>query len=139
MNQVAKTEQATSVPNSRPAAGMRNIAMINRMEVEELSPPGSVSFNDAAFMFRDFMARESLARRGDSPPRHPGSFNTPSQTFAILLESNDVAGVGGGGGSDRPTHGFAGLVSRAIGIYEANARIISGPEKALGSSLSLIL
>lgn len=137
MNQVAKTEQAVSVPGSRPVAGMRNIAAVERMAVEEVTSRTGITFNDAAYMYRDF-GREIPRQRENSLPYNPGRFNTPSQTFVILFQLNDVSGNAGGGPGDQ-IKGFAGLVAKAISTYEANARVLSGTENARGSSLSMIL
>ena len=137
MSQVAKTEQAISVPGSRPGAGMRNIAMSDRTEVEELSSQVGVSFNDASFLFRDF-GKETLAKKKDPQTYNSTNFTTSSQTFAALFQVKAFGEEGGRSSGDLARR-FSGVVSKAIDIYETNARVISGTNNVLGSSFSMTL
>ncbi len=111
--------------------------------VEELSEGTSVSFEGAAFGFRQ-EAPSSFDRNGgqeQQPPRyHSGRINAPSQTFAALLETPETAGGGNrNAAGDGPAAPFPGVVARAIEIYETNAKIVGGEGNILGTSVSLVL
>ncbi len=111
--------------------------------VEELSGGAGVSFESAAFGFRQD-APSSFDHRGDHeqhPPRHhTGGINAPSQTFAAMLEAPETAGGGNrNAAGDGPATPFPGVVARAIAIYETNAKIVGGEGNILGTSVSLVL
>lgn len=107
--------------------------------VDELQTSSGVSFETAEFRFREddhsfFDRRNNRSSR----QQQTGLFTAPTQAFTALFES----------GSDRPddnapgnvkTPRFAGLVSKAIAIYETNARVLSGESNILGTSVSLVL
>lgn len=133
------TAPAATVSGGRLAAGARNIANADGAPIEELSPKVGASLDDGAFLFNDF----SKGRGSDKGRHHPepavGNLRATSQSFAAFLEFENSSeqgvnsDVGGGGPS------FSAIISRAIGAYETNARVISGGLTPLGSSLSLNL
>ncbi len=111
--------------------------------VEELAEGTSVSFESAAFGFRQD-APASFDRNGGreqhTPGHHSGRINAPSQTFAAMLETPEGAGGGNiNAAGDGPATPFPGVVARAIKIYEDNAKIVSGEGNILGTSVSLLL
>ncbi len=111
--------------------------------VEELPEGASVSFESAAFGFRQD-APSSFDRNGGHeqplPRHHTGGINAPSQAFAAMLESPETAGGGNrNAAGDGPATPFPGVVARAIEIYETNAKIVGGESNILGTSISLVL
>ncbi len=111
--------------------------------VEELAGGTSVSFESAAFGFRQD-APASFDRNGGheqhTSGHHSGRLNAPSQTFAAMLETPEGAGgVNKNAAGDGPATPFPGVVARAIEIYETNAKIVSGEGNTLGTSVSLVL
>lgn len=132
------TVPAASVSGSRMAAGARNVATVDRAApIEELSPKLGASLDDARFLFPEY-ERGGTRQRSQGGSYTPGILRSTSQAFAAFLEferggaGTDSAIVGG-------TPAFAGLVSRAINIYETNARVVSGSIVPLGQSLSITL
>lgn len=139
-----------TVPRAVPVAQVPNVSTNRNVAttrvastpggVDELQTSSGVSFDTAEFRFRE--DDHSLFERGDNRPsrqHQTGIFTAPTQAFTAMLEK---------GGSNRPddnasgdvkTPRFAGLVSKAIAIYEANARIVSGEGNILGTSVSLVL
>ncbi len=138
----APVQAQATAPNARLGPQSRVVSYAGN-SVEELSGGASVSFESAAFDFRQGEA-SSFDRDGGreqhTPRQHIGSLNAPSQTFAALLETPETAGAGNrdaaGNGSQAP---LAGVVARAIQIYETNAKIVSGESNILGTSVSLVL
>ncbi len=111
--------------------------------VEELPEGASVSFESAAFGFQQGAPSSfdhNASREQHTPRHHTGRLNASSQTFAAMLELPETTGSGNrdaaGDGSVTP---FAGVVARAIAVYEANAKIVSGEGNILGTSVSLVL
>ena len=126
----------TSVSTTRSGPPSR-VASLGS-SVEELQGSNNVAFNSGAFGFRE-EGRSSFDQGGgrQGSPHQTGIVNAPTQSFAALLE---------GGGQDSQGHGvdvkspqFAGIVSRAISIYEANANILAGTNNVLGTSISIVL
>jgi len=107
--------------------------------VEQLNATAGPSFSPASFGFaeegRGAVDRDTQRRARQNTP---GVFTAPSQTFAAILESGDQLFGSGGTGSVRATR-FGGLVSKAIEIYENNAKVVTGSNNILGTSVSLVL
>ena len=107
--------------------------------VEQLFAGAGPSFNPASFGYtaegRPSFDRDTQRR---SRQNTPGVFTAPSQTFAAILESGDQLFGSGGTGNIRSTR-FGGLVSKAIEIYENNAKVVTGTSNILGTSVSLVL
>lgn len=78
-------------------------------------------------------------REQRSPPQSWSLVQTPTETFARILESivNGVEGASGtvGGSAKR----FQGVIARAIAIYEANAKIVHGETALVGGAVSIRL
>jgi hypothetical protein len=144
MAQIAKTAPTTPAANAagpRVAAGVRNVATVDRAPVEEISPKTGASFDDAAFLFQEFARGGVPGRRQGQGPAipTPGMIRATSQAFAAFLEFEGSAQSSAGlteaaGKAASPT-----VVSRAINVYETNARVIGGGMVRLGSSLSMTL
>ena len=65
--------------------------------------------------------------------------NAPTQAFAAMLEAGESATGGSSDGRDVNAPQFSTLISKAIEIYENNARVVSGENYVLGTSVSLVL
>ncbi len=140
MTQVVKVAPttATAVASGRMAAGARNVAVVDPTAVEEMNAGVGVSFNDASFLSHDFAHRHS--NEGDQHSGgQGGGFNTPSRDFAAMIAFQENAGDPNQRGVITRSQGFAGLVAKAIQIYETNAKVISGDYNILGTSLSITL
>lgn len=105
--------------------------------VEETSAQANVAF-DTAMLFQN--NAQTGGQKDDSGHKqalveYPGS----SQTFASIMEESVLASKGRDNGQ-AARRAFSGYVTRAINIYESNAKIIhgTGPEP-LGSTISLTL
>lgn len=108
--------------------------------VEELQSGANVSFDSGAYGFREETRPSFDRQRGNSQPHHqPGLVNAQTQAFAAMLEGVETATAGNSGGKDANASRFSGLVSKVIEIYEKNARVVSGENYVLGTSVSLIL
>ncbi len=130
--------QAPSTATNARLGPPSRVASHGGSSVEELPEGASVSFDNGAFGFRQDAptAFDHNGGREQQAPRHrAGGINAPSQTFAALMESSE-GGNGAGNGVAAP---FAGIVAKAISIYETNARIVSGENNILGRSVSLVL
>ena len=110
--------------------------------VEELPSGAGVSFDGAAF--GPYEVSTSFDRGGGDRQQnfshHPGRFNASTQAFTSMLEFEAGAEGGGSGvAGDSNSVRFPGLVSKAIAIYETNAKIGGGEINILGTSVSLVL
>ncbi len=141
MNQIARV----AVPNSPSVTGVSRTAkgglspvrMGNSEPIDALNPQPGISYNDAALAYEDD-SRSSLGHKSRFS-QASGGFNAPSQSFAAMFEG-PYSGKSGATVSGTESKKFMNLLlPKAISIYEANARIISGTEKSIGSSLSLTL
>lgn len=108
--------------------------------VDELQTSSGVSFETAEFRFREddhsfFDRRNNRSSR----QQQTGLFTAPTQAFTALFENSGSARKDDNAPGDVKTPRFAGLVSKAIAIYETNARVLSGESNILGTSVSLIL
>ncbi len=131
-----------SATNARLGPSSRVVSYAGN-SVEELPGGASVSFDSAAFGFRQD-APSSFGQNGGheqhTPRHHTGKLNASSQTFAAMLELPETAGGGNtNAAGDGPATPFAGDVARAIEIYETNAKIVGGEGNILGTSVSLVL
>ncbi len=114
------------------------VASSYNASVEQLYPGAGPSFHPAAFGYAE-EGRSPVDRDNGRRSRQntPGVFSAPSQTFAAILEGGDQFFSGGDAGA-RNTR-FGGAVSKAIEIYETNAKVVTGTNNVLGTSLSLVL
>lgn len=135
----AQLQVPSAVSGGRGSSPATRIASLGSAPVEELSPKLGTSFDDAFHLRQDFGRGRSSQNRDYSSHQAVGMLRATSQAFAAFIEfeagSDKVTGDGADGGS----RGSAGLVSRAINAYETNARVVSGGEPELGTSLNLTL
>lgn len=143
MAQVAKTAGAPTATASMAAAryanAAANVATVSQPAVEGAAASNSVSFNAAAYSFRD---DRSNSFQDNQPPhqRMPALVAVaPSQTFAAILEARNAVTGGGRSAPATTGRGFSGLLSRAIYIYETNAKIIHGTADFRGGTVSIRL
>ncbi len=116
---------------------MRANAANDGSPVEETNAQSSVSFNTAMLFQNNGQTgeQEDDSSKGRTLVEYVGS----SQSFANIVEES-VRASGSGQGGAVVRRGFSGYVTRAINIYESNARVIhgSGPDPR-GSTVSLAL
>ncbi len=128
-----------SVTKTRPGPPTRVVSQ-GQSSVEELYSSANVSFNSAAYGFREEDRSSFDHQRENRQPHHqPGLVNAPTQAFAALLEAAETATGGNRDGRDVNAPRFSVLISKAIEIYETNARVASGENYVLGTSVSLVL
>ncbi len=139
-----------TVPRAVPVAAQPNVpanrfgsasrASTTSQNVDELQTSSGVSFNSAQFRFHED-DRTFLDRGGDRRSRHSqtGLFTAPTQAFAAMFGGSDSSNPGGSSAADVKSPRFAGLVSKAISIYENNARVVAGDINVLGTSISIAL
>ena len=132
----ASTGMLTPLPGGRPPAGMRSIATVESAPIEAMSPQAGVSYEDSHFLDYGQGRRSQDRHRG--PVRNPltQGVNATSQTFAAIFELNQGTNSGSTGGGSGAAF-VAGLMSKAINIYESNAKVIAGTEAVRGSTISI--
>lgn len=124
-----------SVTKARLGPSTRVVSQ-GQSSVEELQSSVNVSFDSAAYGFREEDRSSFDHQRGNRQPHHqPGVVNAPTQAFAAMLEGTETASAGGDSKGPR----FSVLISKVIEIYEKNARVVSGENYVLGTSVSLVL
>ncbi|MEQ9361759.1 MAG: hypothetical protein RLO05_08635 [Rhodospirillales bacterium] len=118
-------------------------AVSSHGRIEELSAGNGMSFEAAQFGFQNAPEDKYDDRRAlsDDRRRNPnlgrGRFTAPNDTFAKIIQS-EMASPKVYGEEGRPKN-FAGLVSKAIAIYELNAQVINGTLPRKGTALSMRL
>ena len=131
-------QMPSAVGGGRGSAPATRVASLGSSPVEELNPKLGSSFDDAFYLLQDFGRGRLAQQQNQSHHQAVGMLRATSQAFAAFLEfesgTNKVTGDGADG-----ARGSAGLVTRAIAAYEDNARVVSGNEPGLGTSLSLTL
>jgi len=144
MTQVVKavpTPSTVTVAGGRLAAGSRNVASVDRASpIDEISETAGASFNGGGFRTHEY-AGDLLDRQSQHRHRTGGDasrFSTSTQSFAAMIESQDfvTAATAGGGGGVKPRR-IAGLLARAIKVYETNAKVISGTLESPGARVSV--
>ena len=126
------------------AAGPRataSVASFNRTQIEELSSSTSVSFEQSTTLLADdyggYSGRRQAAvsvvdKRGTGPVPSPTTNETYSAAFR-LAEFNGVEV------DQKPfvrgAKGYGGLLTKAVGTYETNAKVIHGQMVPRGSQL----
>ena len=134
----ASTGMLTPLPGGRQPAGMRSIATVESAPIEAVSPQAGVSYDDSHFLFQDYSQGRRSQDRHRGPVRNPltQGVNATSQTFAAIFELNQGTNSSGAGGGSGAAFA-AGLLSKAINIYESNAKVIAGTEAVRGSTISI--
>ncbi len=127
----------TALPGGRQPAGMRNVATVESAPIEALSPQAGVSYEGNNILYQDYGQGRRFQDRHRGPVRNPltQGVNSTSQTFAAIFEITQASNSGVTGGGSGATFA-AGLASKAIEIYENNAKIIAGTEAVRGSTFS---
>ena len=140
MNQVAKaasTLPAANVAGPRAPAGRTSAASLDSGPVEPTGGKLGVTYNDAALAYEN-EGGGSSPQRDSAAPQNQNGLNAPPQAFAAIFEIDDTVPAGEQA-KVAGSRGFAGLLAKAIHTYEANARVVSGTNNTLGTSLSLTL
>ncbi|MCH7936193.1 MAG: hypothetical protein IH994_03755 [Proteobacteria bacterium] len=140
-----------TVPKTSPPLNLASVTKIRlgpptrvvsqgQSSVEELQSSANVSFDSAAYGFREEDRSTFNHQGGNRQPHHqPGVVNAPTQAFAAMLEGGEASTSGKSDGRDVNAPRFSALISKAIEIYETNARVVSGENYVLGTSVSLVL
>lgn len=141
MAQVAKTAGAptttASIATARYANAAANVATVSQSAVEGSTASNSIAFNAAPYSFRDERSN-SFTQDNQPPPNRTPVLVAPSQTFAAIVEARSAVADAGRAGQTTG-RGFHGLLSRAIYIYETNAKIIHGTADFRGGTVSIRL
>ncbi len=130
-----------NVAGSRSGPSTR-VSSVGGATVEDLPGSAGVSFDSAAFGFREDAGPAFDGGRGEGrQQQHPGFVDAPTQAFAAMLEGAEIPKTqdgqsGPGSGEAVP---YVGLASKAIEIYETNARVLSGETAIRGTSFSVVL
>lgn len=126
----------TSVTQSRPQAGARHVASPDSSPVEETSPQAGIPFGNS-HVFQD---EEAGSKRQDNRSRSRDlvDYSGSGQAFATIFEEVNQ-GIASEDVKRTRDKGFAGLVARAITVYEATSRTIHGQAEVRGASVSLTL
>ena len=140
---ILATGAANQLAPSRGVPGTPVAGLDFRPETQAPAAGMGVMFEGAQFTHerggRDYGF--SNDNRGDrySPPQSWSLVQTPSDTFARILESmmggGEVDGTGAPSGG--PGKQFQNVVARAIAIYESNAKIIHGELALVGATVSI--
>jgi len=142
MAQVAKTAGAptttASIAVARYANAAANVATVSQSAVEGATASNSIAFNAAAYSFRDDR-NNSFAQDNQPPPNRTPVLVASTQTFAAIVEARNAVADAGRAGQMTTGRGFHGLLSRAIYIYETNAKIIHGTADFRGGTVSIRL
>ncbi|MBT3305630.1 MAG: hypothetical protein HN377_04020 [Alphaproteobacteria bacterium] len=114
--------------------------------VENIPGGAGVSFDSAAFGYSEDAQPSFDHGPGsgrDRGAKFPGIVDAPTQAFAAMLESADIYRNDGdkahGEGETAGAVPYVGLASKAIEIYETNARVTAGQTTILGTSISVVL
>ena len=131
------------IASSRGVPGVPFVASDSNPNVQPLVAGSGVMLGGAEFSYEQ--GRRELAfaydnrREQRSVPQSWSLIQTPSETFARILESI-VGGVEGAPGTvGGPARRFQDVIARAIAIYEANAKIIHGETVLVGGAVSIRL
>jgi hypothetical protein len=108
--------------------------------IEGVNSPAGISYEDSNFLFQDYGQGRRSQDRNQGPVRNPQTrgVNAPSQIFAAIFEISQGINAGGTGGVSGPPI-VAGLLSRAIELYETNAKAIADNAAVRGSTISINL
>jgi len=138
---VPKTAGVPTVTNvTAPRTGPATRVTSAYNGVDELQQGAGISFGAPAYAFNE-NDPSTFKRSGDrnSGRQHPGLVSTPTQAFAALLEASNGEVARNNTSPDAKESQSAGLINKAISIYENNARVLSGDNFVRGRNFSLIL
>jgi hypothetical protein len=150
MAQIARTQHVTSSSEStgyqapnRLAAMPGGIASAEVAPIDGVSGDVGVANQEVNYRFGTAFQRDQYGHQGQQerqPARMISRIMTSADTFTAMLRAN----IGNETRGERagPTEGsrsFAGHLSKAIGTYETNARVISGQNKFRGTAFSMVL
>ena len=131
----------TNIPGTRSGPSTR-VSSLGGATVEDLPGSAGVSFDSAAFGFREDADATFGRNHGEGgQQQHPGFIDAPTQAFAAMLEGAEIPKTQDNQsetGSDGSVP-FVGLTAKAIEIYETNAKVLSGDIALRGTSFSVVL
>ena len=130
----------TNIAGTRGGPATR-VSSVGGATVEDLPGSAGVSFDSSAFGFREDAGPAFDRGNGESRQQQlPGFVDAPTQAFAAMLEGAVFPKTEDG--ESQPGSGRSipiGLAAKAIAIYEANARVLSGETAIRGTSFSVVL
>jgi hypothetical protein len=146
MAQAPKIPFIGNPPQVAPARGVPGAPIVASDSYSEVQPPGAgtgVMLGGAEFSYerarRDLAFAYDTRREQRSVPQSWSLIQTPSETFARILESI-VGGVEGTSGAvGGPGRRFQNVIARAIATYETNAKLIHGELALVGGAVSIRL
>jgi hypothetical protein len=145
MAQAPKIPALTNPAQISPTRGVPPAASASEYNpyVEPTVAGSNVMLGGAEFSYeqprRNFGFSYEPRREQHSFPQSWALIQTPSETFARILE-NIAGGVEGASDSVRGSaKRFQDVISRAIATYETNAKIIHGEMNLLGGAVSIRL
>ncbi len=142
---IPATAALNQVAQSRGTQGVEVGGIDFRPEVQSPAASMGIMFSGAEFSQdsspRNFGFFQDPRREQHSPPQSWSLVQTPTDTFARILES--MMGEGEEGAFGKPTGGpakrFLNVIAHAIATYENNAKLIHGELSLVGSSISIRL
>lgn len=136
---IAKMQSVYSPPSAMSAHAVEDARYAASTDgpVEGLNAARGASFEGAVTAGeRESQGRYGQGRQGRvTQPLVRMIVNAPTQAFAALIEFQAQTGIQ----SEAKARGASSFLSKAIAIYEGNARVISGTNNPPGGALSLSL
>ncbi|MEO5337069.1 MAG: hypothetical protein H7841_09270 [Magnetospirillum sp. WYHS-4] len=148
MAQITRTQAVTTTETGGYQPGNRLLGMpsgtasTEASAVQGISADVGVANQEINYRFGTAFQDQGAGRH--APERQPARMisrvMTSPDTFAAVLRAN--AGVeqkGERNGTAEGGRGFGGLLAKAIGTYETNARVVAGQNKFRGTVFSMAL
>jgi hypothetical protein len=142
VQRLASTTPAIISSAVRPAAGAR-VASFTGDAVKEIAISSETFFDSLPY---EYTGGQPQAQNDDQKPHqgyrhqraHFGALNATTEIFASLLV-REVKGEQIDEFGNVHQYAYPSVVSRAIGIYELNNKIIHGSNPVLGTKISITL
>jgi hypothetical protein len=131
----------TTVASARSGPSTR-VSTVGGSSVEDVNNSSGVSFNSAAFGFREDTNTAFDGGQGEGrQQQYPGFVDAPTQAFAAMVQGGDFPRTDDDQSQPVPPGSvpYVGLTAKAIEIYETNARVLSGETAIRGTSFSVVL
>ena len=142
VQRLASTIPATLTSAVRPVSGARVASFVDEA-VKEIAISSETFFDALPY---EYLGNQPQAQNDDQnlpqsyqhQREHFGTLNESTEIFASLL-SRDVKGEQIDEFGNVHQHAYPSEISRAIGIYELNNKIINGLNPVLGTKISINL
>lgn len=134
-----------NAPAARAPSTHSTVASSGRGQIDGLSPSSSVSFEQSTFLLpqdfaHDLGSEQQGQQQQDLSQRRRGGVpaTTTNETFSALFQLTEFNGTEV---EDKPhvrgPKGFGGLLTKAIGTYEYNDKLIHGKIEPRGQQMRL--